>query len=81
MGRPLLASNVPGCLEVVSDGVNGFVFETKKAQSLIDKINLFMSLSKEERMQMATNSRKLVEEKFDEKKVIDRYVEAIDRII
>ncbi|WP_420576037.1 glycosyltransferase family 4 protein [Ekhidna sp.] len=81
MGRPLLASDVPGCKEVVRDGFNGFLFEVKNAKSLSDKIRLFLSLSRQEREQLAANSRKLVEETFDENIVIDMYDQTIRRII
>jgi glycosyltransferase involved in cell wall biosynthesis len=81
MGRPLLASNVPGCREVVKDGFNGFLFEVRNAKSIVDKIKLFLALDFEERTQLATNSRKLVEETFDENIVIDMYDRTIRRII
>ncbi|WP_424962077.1 glycosyltransferase family 4 protein [Ekhidna sp.] len=81
MGRPLLASNVPGCREVVKDGFNGFLFEVKNAKSIVDKVKLFLALDLEERTQLATNSRKLVEEAFDENIVIDMYDRTIRRII
>lgn len=81
LGRPLLTSDAPGCREVVKDGFNGFLFEPKNAKILKDKIKLFLSLSNEERRQMASNSRKLVEETFDEEIVIRAYDQVIHRII
>ena len=80
MGRPLLAADVPGCREVVKNGLNGFLFEVKNARSLESKIRLYLSLSKEERLELSKSSRKLVEEKFNEKLVIDAYHEVIRRI-
>ena len=80
MGRPLIASNVPGCREVVKDGYNGFLCEVKNAQSLTDKLNLFLSLNRSEREQLASNSRMLVEETYDERIVIDMYNAVIRRI-
>lgn len=81
MGRPLLASNVPGCKEVVKDGYNGFLFEVRDVKSMVDKIKLFLALDMEERKLLAANSRKLVEEAFDENIVIDIYDRTIRRII
>jgi len=81
MGRPLLATNVPGCKEVVEDGVNGFLFEVKNSKSLITKIKLYLSLSEEERLLLSKKSRELVEQKFDEKLVIDSYRKVIHRIV
>lgn len=81
IGRPLLASNVPGCKEVVVDGVNGFLFDVKNPQSLADKLKLYAALSNDERIRLSVNSRKLVEEKFDEKIVIKQYTETIAQIV
>ncbi len=81
LGRPLLASNVPGCKEVVKDGFNGFLFDVKKPVSLADKISLYMALSVEERKTFSVNSRKLVEEKFNENLVIQSYIETIAQIV
>ncbi len=80
MGKALLASNVPGCKEVIDDGVNGFLFEAKNTKQLVSKIKLYLSLSLDERLEMARNSRELAEEKFDEKIVIASYEKVIHRI-
>lgn len=81
IGRPLLATDVAGCKEVVRDGFNGFLFKPKSAKNLEEKMRLFLSLSVEERVEMGMNSRKLVAKVFDEKKVIDIYRKAIHRIM
>jgi len=80
IGRPLIASNVPGCVEVVEEGYNGFLFEAKNAQSLVEKLETFMDLNREERIKIAHNSRKLVEKKFAEEFVINSYDSVIHRI-
>ncbi|SNT16928.1 Glycosyltransferase involved in cell wall bisynthesis [Ekhidna lutea] len=81
LAKPILTTDVPGCREVVKDGHNGFLFEAKNAKSLVDKIKLLLSLNDEERRQLGKNSRKLVEERFDENIVIDMYDQTIRRII
>lgn len=81
MAKPLIASDVPGCREVVRDGYNGFLCEVKKSESLVDKLKLFLSLSQQERKQLADNSRTLVEETYDESIVINIYGTTIRRII
>lgn len=80
IGRALLTSNVPGCKEVVVDGFNGFLFEVKNSKSIIDKVRLYLSLTAGERLQLSTNSRQLVEERFDENHVRDKYVDVITTI-
>ena len=80
MGRPIITTNTPGCKEVVRDGFNGFLCEVGNAKNLSEKIQLFLSLSDQEKQHLGTNSRLLVEEKFREEIVIDTYVDVIRRI-
>lgn len=81
LGRPLITTDVPGCKEVVKDGYNGFLCQPKSGKSLADKIRLFLSMNEAERDQMASNSRILVENTYDERIVIDIYDRTIHRII
>lgn len=81
MGRPLISTDVPGCREVVNDGVNGFLCKVQNASSLAQKINLFIALSEEEQRAMGLASRKLVEERFDEKIVIAEYSRKIRQLV
>jgi glycosyltransferase involved in cell wall biosynthesis len=78
MAKPLIATDVPGCREVVENGVNGFLCEARNATDLAAKIDAFLSLDDSERQEMGRQSRKLVEKKFDVKFVIDAYGRALD---
>ena len=80
MGRTLLATDVPGCREVVEDGYNGFLFQLKKEAQLISKIKLYLALDRDQKRELSKNSRALVEERFDENIVIQKYEDAIHRI-
>jgi glycosyltransferase involved in cell wall biosynthesis len=73
MGRPLIATNVPGCRDVVEDGVNGFLCEAKSAQSLAAAIGRMAGLPIEERKAMGARSRKMAEEKFAVSNVVQAY--------
>ena len=46
MGKILIASNVPGCREVVKNNYNGFLCKPKNTQSLIYAVNKVIKLSK-----------------------------------
>lgn len=81
MGRPLLASNIPGCKEIIDDGVNGFVFEPKDSNSMYDAIKKFTSLSFEERKEMGLQSRLKVEREFDRNIVVNEYLKNIKEIL
>lgn len=81
MGRPILASDVPGCKETLDDGVSGFLFETKNAKSLADYIEKFIALKHEEKVAMGIAGRKKMEKEFDRNIVIEAYCETIKRVI
>ncbi|RED92848.1 glycosyltransferase family 4 protein [Marinoscillum furvescens] len=73
MGRPLIATDVPGCRHVVQDGKNGFLCKPQNPADLAAKIKLFLALSHQEQTEMAHRSRKFIEENFDQQLVIRQY--------
>lgn len=81
MGKPLIASNIPGCKEITEDGYNGYLFEVKSAVSLEDKIIRFIELDTKEKEIMGKNSRKKVKAEFDRNIVINEYMKAINDIL
>lgn len=79
MARPLITTDVPGCREVVDDGKNGWICRLKDAEDLADKFLRFTEASAERKLEMGRQSRLKVEREFDEKIVIDAYLDAIER--
>ncbi len=73
MEIPLITTNVTGCKEIVVDGYNGYLCESKSSQDLIEKIEKFILLPKEEREKIGKNGRIKVKEKFDMKIIIGIY--------
>jgi glycosyltransferase involved in cell wall biosynthesis len=80
MGRPIVATDVPGCREVVAHGVNGFLCEVKSADSLATELERMLSLTRDERAALAERGREKVTREFDEKKVVERYKGTIHAI-
>lgn len=77
-GRPILASNIPGCREIFDDGFSGIGFEPRNVNALVKAIERYISIPYEERKLMGERARKKVEEKFDRKLVIDAYMDEIE---
>lgn len=73
-GRPIITTNRCGCREVVDDGVNGYVVEERNSQDLIEKIEMFLSKSVEERKSMGLAGRSKVEKEFNRQIVIEKYL-------
>lgn len=76
MARPLIATDVPGCRDVVEEGVNGLLCQPRDAGSLADAMRRFASLSVAERRQLGDAGRRIVETRFDERLVHRSYLEA-----
>ena len=81
IGRPLIASDVPGCNNIVINNFNGFLCKPRDTNSLIDSIEKFIKLDIVSRKKLAQNSRKHIEENFDEKFVINQYLNDINHIL
>lgn len=77
MGRPLIATDVPGCREVVEDGVNGFLCSVRDAASLASAIRRFAELPAAERLAMGQSARNKVQERFSEEFVIRAYLDVL----
>ena len=80
MGRPLLATDVPGCREVVIDGVNGLLCRLRDSVDLAEKMMQMITMPMSALLQMGQESRRLAEMRFDEQIVIRKYLEAIDEV-
>lgn len=74
MARPLVASDVPGCNEVVENGVNGLLCEPRSAASLAEAMRAMLGLNPAERQEMGRRGRMIAEARFDEKQVAAAYM-------
>jgi glycosyltransferase involved in cell wall biosynthesis len=68
IGRPILTTDAPGCRDTVIENKNGFLVPVKDSDALFQKMKWFIE-HPETWDRMAVESRKLVCEYFDVKKV------------
>lgn len=80
MGRPLIATDVPGCREVVEGGVNGFLCTPGDAASLAEAMRNFADLPQEAKAAMGSTARARVQDRFSERFVVRAYLEELDRL-
>ncbi|QOI96043.1 MAG: glycosyltransferase family 4 protein [Flammeovirgaceae bacterium] len=78
--RPIIATDVPGCNQVVDDHVNGFLCKRKDAADLADKMRKMASLDPQSLNRLGQNGRKKMEAQYDESIVINKYLEALTEI-
>jgi len=76
-GRPVLASDVPGCRETFDEGISGLGFEAKNVEALVSVIKKFCELSYDEKKAMGLAGRKKMEREYDRQIVINAYMDQL----
>ena len=79
MGRPLIASDVPGCRDVIDDGVSGLLCEVRSARSLEAAMERMITMTPTARAAMGAAGRRKVETEFDQKLVVEAYLAELAR--
>ncbi|GAA5040250.1 glycosyl transferase [Marivirga lumbricoides] len=76
--KPIVATNVPGCNNIVDDKRNGLLCKVKDENDLALKMKNMFYLGEEEQRKMGLEGRDIVERRFDHHIIIDRYMKAIE---
>jgi glycosyltransferase involved in cell wall biosynthesis len=71
LGRPVVHSDIGGAAEMIRPGENGFLFPVGDTEALVDR--LFRLLDPSERERMGRKAREMVEARFSERAMVDRY--------
>ena len=77
MSKPLIATDVPGCRDVVEDGNTGFLCVERSADSLAAAMVKMIETPASERLKMGEHGRSKIEQEFCETRVIGKYLEAL----
>ncbi len=77
IGRPIITTDVPGCKDIVDDKITGLLCKSRDVNDLIKKIEYFIYMNLNQRIQMGYNGRKKILNKFNEKIIIDKYLDHI----
>lgn len=79
MGKPLIASDAPGCRDVVVDGQTGWLCPVKNAVALATCMKQLLAMPVADRQAMGKAGRKFIVDNFDEKKVVAHYLATLAR--
>ena len=77
MGRPLIATDSPGCRELVVEKEGGIACEPRDVSSLANAMRRIIGMTAAEREQMGQAARRLIEERFSEERVVEAYLAAL----
>lgn len=72
-GLPLVATDIPGCRDVVHDGVNGYLVPTHDAEALATAIGR-LAVDAELRSRFGLASRDMAETQFGEQQVVEAHL-------
>jgi len=79
-GLPVVSSNVGGCCEEVFDGFNGFLIPGNNIEILAQKLSI-LNKDKNLRKIFGEKSRKIYEEKFEFKKMYNKYIKLYNSLL
>lgn len=78
MKRFLIASNIPGCKEIIINNKTGFIFEKNNVEDLKNSIEKFISLSNSEYKEYIDNSYEYIKNNFNRENIINEYIKVIN---
>lgn len=79
-GLALVASDIPPCREVVQEGRNGYLVPIKDARALAAALKVLTEDS-DLRTEMGRTSRRLVEDRFDERDVLLKHIQLYEEAL
>lgn len=80
MGKMIVTTDSVGCRDTVDDGVNGYICLPQNVQDLTNKLKKVIKMSHLQRINMGLQSRKKMEREFDERIIIKKYKQTINKI-
>ncbi len=80
MELPIICTDVPGCRDIVTNNLNGYLCKPEDDQSLLEAMKKMLRLPIEQRLKMGLEGRKRVEKSFSEEIVIKKALDVIDNI-
>jgi glycosyltransferase involved in cell wall biosynthesis len=81
MAKPIITTDNIGCKDVVNDEETGYLCKVKDSIDLALKLELIINMSEEERKTMGQKGREKIIKEYDEKIVINKYLDAVKEIL
>jgi glycosyltransferase involved in cell wall biosynthesis len=80
MEKPIITTDASGCRDAVDDGVTGFLCGLRDAGDLADKMLRMIEMDRNHFQAMGQRGREKMMNEFDERIVINRYLDVVDEI-
>ena len=79
-GKPVIASDIPGPKDIITQRYDGFLFEKGNVEELKKYLGIIFD-DKKLRKRIRENARKTVEEKYTFQKITQHYFETCEQIL
>ena len=79
--RPVIAADRAGCRETLEDGVTGFLVPVNDEEAVINAVGRFLSMTKEEKMEMGRRGCEKIRREFDRRIVVEMFLEDIRKVL
>ena len=83
MAVPSIVSHIPGCNDIVKDGVNGWTVEARNTKSLEKKMEDIINMETSDIIKTGTRAHQIVQQKFNrkdiQKKLSEYYLQLLSR--
>lgn len=79
--RPIITTNQSGCRDAVDDGVSGLLCRPRDIDDLKIAMRRMLLLPAEDRRTMGQSGRRKMIEEFDERLIIQRYLDEVGRLM
>jgi glycosyltransferase involved in cell wall biosynthesis len=77
LAKPLIASDIAGCKELIEENKNGFLCQVRDVESLAVCFEKLIQLPLDKRLEMGNNSRQKMVNEFSFESIVPKYKEAI----
>lgn len=79
-GRPVIATDIPGCRESFDNEISGFSFKVGNYQALAETIMRFIEMQYDKKVNMGKSGREKMLREFDRNIVANAYLDEIDGV-
>lgn len=80
MGRICIGSNIPGTVNVIDDGVTGYLFGSEDVVGLVAAMEKVVTMDLESRRAMGLAGHEKVKAEFDRQIVVSKYVDEVEKV-
>lgn len=80
-GRPIITTENQGCSDTINDGESGLLIKKKDPKDLEQKIETFINMPHNSKVEMGKAGRRKMEKEFDREIVINSYIDEINSIL